>query len=250
MPVFGLIGYPLTHSFSPGYFKKVFDREGRADCVYALFPLEKIELLPSLLAREPEIRGLNVTIPYKQSVIPFLTRLDETAAEAGAVNTIVRTKDGMLVGYNTDIWGFEQSLKGRLDAAGFQPEQAFVLGTGGASRAVTWVLRRMGIPYHRVSRHPTNDAVPYEALELLVHRQTGPRLWVNTTPLGMWPDTESCPNLPFYHFSTEDFVFDLVYNPPDTLLLQRARAKGAAVQNGLEMLYGQAERAWMLWADL
>lgn len=244
---YGLIGYPLGHSFSRRYFTEKFVRENIPDAQYELFPLPDIAQFPALLRDHPDLRGLNVTIPHKQSVLPFLDRLDETAAAVGAVNCI-RIAKGRLEGFNTDVFGFEQSLSAFLKKNGALPGRlnAFVLGAGGAARAVAYVLKKLAIPFLTVSRTPQRPGeISYAALASAVTK--APALFVNTTPLGMSPHTETCPELPFERIGPAHLVFDLVYNPAETLLLQRAAQQGAAVQNGLEMLHLQAEKAWDIW---
>ncbi|MBV6440703.1 MAG: shikimate dehydrogenase [Haliscomenobacteraceae bacterium CHB4] len=265
MRLFGLIGFPLGHSFSQKYFSEKFAREGIADARYELFPLENIADLPALLAQHPDLCGLNVTIPHKETVIPFLHELDETARAVGAVNCI-KIENQQLKGYNTDVTGFEKSLKavdgGRWTVDGERRGGdsgwwtgggegwvgALILGTGGASKAVAYVLKKLGIPYRFVSRNPDSEnQISYET----VHRlpSTVYHLIINTTPLGMSPHTGTCPDLPFERLSSQHFVYDLVYNPAETLLLQRAKARGCTVKNGLEMLHLQAEAAWEIWGS-
>ena len=240
--LYGLIGYPLGHSFSKIFFTEKFAREGIAGARYELFPLPEIANFPALLAENPGLRGLNVTIPHKQKVIPFLDELAETARAVGAVNCIA-FRNGRLVGHNTDVFGFEKSLRntGRTDFG-----QALLLGTGGATKAVKFVLKKMGVPSLSVSRRPQGAGeVAYDALNRLNFNDF--RLIVNTTPLGMTPDVDTCPPLPFERLTAAHLVFDLVYNPPETLLLREAKLRGAATMNGLEMLHLQAERAWDIW---
>ncbi len=247
MRLFGLIGYPLGHSFSQKYFSEKFIREGITDARYELFPLPDISGLKQVLKDHPDLCGLNVTIPYKESVIPFLDELDETAKAVGAVNCI-RIRNGRLTGFNTDVYGFEKSLRGAVsDFYTFKSGRALILGTGGASKAVAFVLRKSGMAYQFVSRiaNPDVDLLSYEDLGQLYWSLY--RLIVNTTPLGMYPNVETCPELPFEKLSSQHLVFDLVYNPPQTLLLQRSLTQGASVQNGLEMLQLQAEKAWEIW---
>lgn len=236
---FGLIGYPLGHSFSKRYFSEKFEREGISDAAYELFPIESIERFPGLWNENPELVGLNVTIPYKEQVIPFLDTLNETAAAVGAVNCIHRSGD-KLTGYNTDVFGFDRSLP--LMPAG---TEALILGTGGASKAVAFVLKKRNIPFLYISRHPEGaQEISWDSIPEHIGRKT---LIVNTTPLGMAPDTESCPELPFDVMGSQHFVYDLVYNPVETLLLRRARLQDCAIANGLDMLYFQAEKAWEIW---
>ena len=276
MRLYGLIGYPLGHSFSQKYFAEKFAREGITDAHYELFPLENISGLPALLKQHPDLCGLNVTIPHKESVIPFLHELDETARAVGAVNCI-KIENQRLKGYNTDVIGFEKSLlnwgelfhvnptpdpsptgRGAVEYRERYPPRgggvgggvdALILGTGGASKAVAYVLQKLGITFHFVSRNPSGDNhITYDTLKkndaFIIHHST---FIINTTPLGMAPNTDSCPNLPFGRLTPQHLVYDLVYNPTETLLLQRAKAQGCTVKNGLEMLHLQAEAAWDIW---
>ena len=245
MRLYGLIGYPLGHSFSQQYFSEKFAREGITDARYELFPLENIAGLPLLLSQHPDLRGLNVTIPHKETVVPFLHELDETARAVGAVNCI-KIENQRLKGFNTDVIGFEKSLKTMDAHAKHDGTKALILGTGGASKAVAYVLKKRGIPFQFVSRNPAGEnQISYAA----VHRLPSAvyRLIINTTPLGMSPHKDTCPDLPFERLSPQHLVYDLVYNPAETLLLQRAKKQGCAVKNGLEMLYLQAEAAWQIW---
>ncbi len=250
--LYGLIGYPLGHSFSQKYFTEKFAREGIAGAQYELFPLPDITMLPGLLRAHPDLRGLNVTIPHKQAVLPYLDVLDETAAAVGAVNCI-RIRAGRLEGFNTDVYGFERSCSANLQVGADPNRQpvgwrrsALILGTGGASKSVAFVLKKHGLDFKFVSRRPSGpDEISYASLAGALSPL--PRLIVNTTPLGMAPNTDSCPDLPFERLGPEHLVYDLVYNPPETLLLQRAAARGCAVRNGLEMLHLQAEKAWDIW---
>lgn len=246
MRLYGLIGYPLGHSFSQKYFSEKFAREGIADARYELFPIENVAALPALVAEHPDLKGLNVTIPHKETVIPLLHELDETARQVGAVNCI-KFENQQLKGFNTDVTGFEQSLrtagKGQWSGAG---TAALILGAGGASKAVAYVLKKQGIPFLFVSRNPAGEGrISYEAIRQLPLAYY--RLIVNTTPLGMAPNTGTCPDLPFEQLGPQHLVYDLVYNPAETLLLQRAKEKGCIVKNGLEMLHLQAEAAWQIW---
>jgi shikimate dehydrogenase len=245
MRLFALIGYPLGHSFSKQYFTEKFTREGIIGANYELFPLENISMLPALLKAHPNLEGLNVTIPYKETVIPYLDDLDETARAAEAVNCI-RIRDRKLTGFNTDVWGFRASLLRQLDKPPEAIQLALILGTGGASKAVAFVLRQLGVPFHFISRAPAADKneLGYADLHQLLPQSN---LIVDTTPLGMAPNTETCPDIPFELLGSQHFVFDLVYNPAETLLLRRARACGSIVSNGLEMLHLQAEKAWEIW---
>lgn len=253
MKQFGLIGYPLSHSFSKQYFTDKFEKLGLADHSYELFPLENITDLPQLIAANPNLVGLNVTIPYKQSVIPFLDELDDTAKAVGAVNTIKIIKSPLLgrgdlgvrlYGYNTDVIGFAQSLKPLLHP---HHERALILGTGGAAKAVAYVLKGLGIQYYFVSRQKQNlpNSLTYADLNEAVFNAC--KLVVNTTPVGMHPNEEEAPALPYQFFSPQHLAYDAVYNPASTLFMQQAAQHGAHTVNGLNMLYMQAEAAWNIW---
>jgi shikimate dehydrogenase len=242
--LFGLIGFPLSHSFSKRYFSDKFQRERITNAYYELFPIAKIEQLPGLLSRYPNLKGLNVTIPYKQAVIPYLSRLDEGAAAIGAVNTIYITEEQALIGYNTDLYGFENSLYAWLlnERKGTAGLQALILGTGGAAKAVAYALKRLEIPHQLVSRKPGADQIGYGDLPL-----AEAHLIINTTPLGMSPHTEHCPQLEYAQLGPQHYLYDLVYNPEQTLFMKKGAAQGAKVKNGMEMLIGQAEKAWQIW---
>ena len=238
---YGIIGYPLSHSFSPGYFAEKFAREG-IDATYTAYPLQHISDLPSLLKIHPHLRGLNVTIPHKEAVIPYLDELDADAAAVGAVNCIDIRNDRRK-GYNTDIIGFEKSLKPLL-----KPHHcdAFILGTGGAAKAVAHVLDKLGICYHFVSRTMSAKAMTYAMLaanELLRKH----KLIINTTPLGMHPEVHQYPELPYHHMGHEHLCYDLIYNPAETKFLVRSKERCATVMNGLDMLRIQAEASWEIW---
>ncbi len=249
MKLFGLIGYPLSHSFSKKYFTEKFDKLGLANHQYELFPLKNIGELPKLIADNPNLVGLNVTIPHKQSIIPFLDELDETAKAVGAVNTIVRlstSKPGeyKLIGYNTDVTGFSQSLKPLLHP---HHERALILGTGGAAKAVAYVLKGLGIQYYFVSRERKDlaNSLTYDDLNEAVFNAC--KMVINTTPVGMYPIIEEAPNIPYEHFTAQHLAYDLVYNPTETAFMKKAAAQGAHTVNGLNMLYSQAEAAWKIW---
>jgi shikimate dehydrogenase len=244
--LFGLIGYPLSHSFSKKYFSEKFEREGINDAFYELFPIEKIELFPGLIQNYPNLQGLNVTIPYKEAVMPYLDELEESARAIGAVNTI-NIADGKTKGFNTDVFGFEQSLRAFFAKNNAQPDKALVLGTGGAAKAVQFVLEEMGMAHQTVSRQASKGDLTYHDLDEAILQEH--RLIVNTTPLGMSPNIGSFPNIPYHCIGKKHMLYDLVYNPEMTAFLQKGKARGAATENGLAMLYGQAERAWAIWND-
>ncbi|MET0393888.1 MAG: shikimate dehydrogenase [Chitinophagaceae bacterium] len=241
MRLFGLIGYPLSHSFSENYFTDKFRKESITDCRYRLFPIGHIDGLTALLTDNPELCGLNVTIPYKEQVLPFLHDADESVKQIRACNCIV-IENGQLKGYNTDATGFERSLQEKL-----QPHhrQALILGTGGAAKAIEFVLQKLGISYTHVSRTPSAGQYSYEALtpdQIAAHP-----LIINTTPLGMYPATEAAPPIPYESLTPAHYLFDLVYNPEKTLFLQKGEEQGAAIKNGHDMLVIQAEESWRIW---
>jgi len=246
--LFGLIGFPLDHSFSEGYFTKKIKQEKIRQVQYLNFPLPTIEELPSLVKNHPGLMGLNVTIPYKEKVIAYMDELDSVAREVGAVNTIKisrEKKEYFLKGYNTDVYGFETSLLERIDPIG---KQALVLGSGGASKAVTFVLKKLHIPVTIVSRKSYGKGViRYNQLNRNIISKN--HLIVNTTPLGMFPKTNSYPYIP-YHFLTKNHIlFDLIYNPPQTLFLDFGKKQGTLIINGQRMLEKQAEGSWNIWRE-
>ena len=244
---YGLIGYPLSHSVSRQYFSQKFEREQLSNCRYDLFAIEHIDLLPDLLQQNPNLCGLNVTIPYKQSVLAYINEQSPAVQQIGAVNCI-KIKQGRLIGYNTDVIGFEQSLIPLLQA---HHKAALVLGNGGAAKAVCWVLQKLGIPYTIVSRQASNNnnnnSLSYEAIT--AHIMAQHTIVVNTTPLGMYPNTDAAPALPYHFFSPNHLCYDLVYNPTETRFMQQAAKYGAVTKNGLDMLHLQAEAAWAIWNE-
>ncbi|MCB0628984.1 MAG: shikimate dehydrogenase [Saprospiraceae bacterium] len=242
--LYGLIGYPLSHSFSKKYFSEKFTRENIAYSYYELFPIQSIDELPALIVRHPNLRGLNVTIPYKQQVLPFMDQLDEGAAAVGAVNTI-KVANGRLLGFNSDVYGFEQSLLKAIQKLGYQPDSALILGTGGAARAAAFVLDRQAISYRFVSRNKGDNTLSYPEVDQAIMQEN--HLIINTTPLGMSPNVDTFPDIPYQYAGPQHLFFDLVYNPAMTAFLKAAATRGSLVQNGLDMLYGQAEKSWQFW---
>lgn len=242
MRKFGLIGYPLGHSFSGNYFREKFMQEQIPDCVYSNYEIDSISGLPDIL-KDPELEGLNVTIPYKESVIPFLHKEDPVVAAIGACNCIC-IKNGVLAGFNTDVIGFEKSLVEKLTD---NDKYALILGTGGSSKAVAWVLQQMGIHFLFVSRKAAGqqDQVLYTDLNRqIIQKYT---LVINTTPLGMFPNTGTSADLPYAFIGPDHYFFDLVYNPSKTLFLEKGEAAGARIKNGADMLVIQAEASWHIW---
>ncbi|MCE7067784.1 shikimate dehydrogenase [Dyadobacter sp. CY326] len=250
MNLYGLIGFPLTHSFSKRYFTDKFIREKIRESSYELFEMSSLEGLPALLKKKTDLRGLNVTIPYKKDVIPYLDDLDDASAERiGAVNTIKIYADGSTKGFNTDYYGFRQSLEEWLDRRGEKCSnfKALVLGNGGAAKAVQVALQDLHMEYILVSRQKSDDSIVYEAITEEV--MSSHLLIINTTPLGTFPKTEECPAIPYDLLTKQHYLYDLVYNPAETLFLKKGIEKGAAVQNGLKMLELQAEKAWDIWTE-
>ena len=233
---FGIIGYPLLHSFSAKYFNEKFAAE-KIDAEYSLYPTKVESLESKVESLLDSLDGFNVTLPYKQAIIPFLDRLDETAEVIGAVNVVHQR-----IGYNTDCLGFMESIKPLLRP---EDKQALVLGTGGASKAACYGLRKLGVVPTLVSRTPRENMLGYDDLnEDIMNRHT---VIVNCTPLGMLPDVDSCPQIPYQLLSARHLLFDCVYNPEETLFLSKGKAQGATIKNGIEMLYGQAKAAWKIW---
>lgn len=246
----GLIGFPLAHSYSAAYFNDKFTRE-KIKGLYTLFPLKNLNKVKDLLKIHTDLIGLNVTIPYKESIVPYLDSLSEEAACIGAVNTIVidRTKGKISTkGYNTDWVGFLQSLPPRVKS---DVKAALVLGSGGASKAVVYALQKIGIAVTVVSRTPKINTVPkqiaYDNLDSEII--TSNLLIVNTTPLGMYPDVNAVPPIPYHSITKNHICYDLIYNPENTEFMKRCASQGATVINGLEMLKGQAEAAWKIWSN-
>ena len=244
MRTFGLIGYPLSHSFSKLFFTKKFERELIRDTAYELFPIAEIAGLEELL-HNPELAGLNVTIPYKVAVLSFVHTLDPAAAEIGAVNCLKIIHGAgkpEVQGYNTDAYGFEESLKPLLQA---HHRHALILGDGGAASAVKYVLNKLGISYKSVLRKPKPGALLYTEVDKeLLQSHT---VIINTTPLGTFPNVDECPDIPYEYLSAKHLAYDLVYNPEETLFLKMVKEKGGTIKNGLEMLELQAERSWEIW---
>ncbi len=242
----GLVGYPLSHSFSERYFAEKFAREHIQHYSYKAFPISNIDEFPELLKHNRTLIGLNVTIPYKETIIAYLDKLSPTAQEVGAVNTITISRKGskmVTTGYNTDVYGFFQTLKTNNVNL---PGRSLILGTGGASKAVEWVLKKHGCTIDFVSRNPQIPGhISYQELNTIGLSDFN--LIVNTTPLGMYPHIDHCPTIPYETATEDQTFFDLIYNPAETLFLKRAAKQGAKTINGLYMLEQQAEKAWEIW---
>lgn len=238
---FGLIGRNIAYSFSRGYFKEKFRKLGLEDHVYLNFDMENIGEFTKVIERNPSLAGLNVTIPYKEAIIPYLKTLDPVSEEIGAVNTIKITPEGLL-GYNTDVYGFEKALLPFLKP---HHQKSLILGTGGASKAVAYVLNKLKIGYQYVSRKPGNGTLNYEDLDpdIIASHQ----LIVNCTPLGTFPDVALKPMIPYSSLNSRHLLFDLIYNPEKTTFLKEGEKRGATISNGLKMLELQADRSWEIW---
>ncbi len=241
MKKYGLIGYPLKNSFSANYFNHKFTQLG-IEASYTNFPIADINELPELLKSQPNLEGFNVTIPHKQSIIPFLDELSEEAKQIGAVNT-VRVVNGKLIGYNTDTYGFEQSILPLLKP---WHQHALVLGNGGAAQAIVFVLKKLGFNYHLVSRDP-EKGITYDELDKPFIRAH--QVIINCTPLGMYPNANESPTIPYEYITALHLAYDLIYLPEETLFLSNCKAQGAITKNGLQMLHLQAEKAWKIWSE-
>jgi len=243
MRIFGLIGFPLSHSFSKKYFDQKFASEQITDANFFLYPIPKIEEVVNLIQLTPNLQGLAITIPYKKQIIPYLNKVSSEVQQMQACNC-VHIKQGELIGYNTDVVGFKKSLLQQL-----QPHHngALILGTGGAAAAVAFVFNELKIPFQFVSRNPSsqNNCMAYSQITEALLLQFP--IVVNTTPLGTFPDVNTCPPIPYEFLSEKNYLFDLVYNPAETLFLKKGREKGCVVQNGYDMLVGQAEANWEIW---
>jgi shikimate dehydrogenase len=244
MPNFGLIGNPLTHSFSKAYFTSKFEREGLDNYRYTNFEIENIGEVKDIINLN-ELKGINVTIPFKESVIPFLDILSDEVTAIGAANTILKTENGKLIGFNTDYIGFRDSLKPLLKP---YHTQALILGTGGSSKAIAYALDLLGIQYQKVGRisSPSNY---YTYSELTSNIIRNAPLIINTTPLGTFPDVQSKPEIPYAGLDKFHLLFDLIYNPAETAFLQMGKLAGAATMNGYQMLIKQAEESWKIWRN-
>lgn len=245
MNTYGLIGYPLSHSFSKKYFSEKFEKEGIRECEYLNFEIPSIEDITKVLSKHKgELRGFNITIPYKQAIFPYLDAIDTRAERIGAVN-VVKLSGGKLKGYNSDYYGFKTDLEQFVK--NFENKKALILGTGGASKAVKVALEDLDVPFLYVSRKAKEGIVSYEDItpEVLASHQ----IVINTTPLGMSPKVDACPDLPYEALTKEHFLYDLVYNPEKTLFMNKGLEKGSNVKNGLNMLHLQAEKAWEIWKN-
>jgi shikimate dehydrogenase len=241
--VFGLLGKNISYSFSRGYFTEKFKELNLIKNKYVNFDIQKIEHFPAIVKEAENLKGMNVTIPYKEEVLKYLDKLDSTAKKIGAVNTIKFTKRGNLKGYNSDVVGFESSVKPLLKN---HHKKALILGTGGASKAIAYALKKNKIKYKFVSRNPEGKKeISYDSLtQELLHKYV---VIINCTPLGTSPDIEKCPNIPYQYLTNKHLLFDLIYNPEVSTFLSKGKEKGATIKNGNEMLELQAEESWRIW---
>jgi shikimate dehydrogenase len=253
--VYGILGFPLSHSFSNRYFTAKFEKEALKDCVHKIFPLQDLEKFPELLKSENSLIGLNVTIPHKVSILPFLDELDETAKAVGAVNTIKISRDASgkvqkCIGYNTDVFGFGNALKPFLKN---NHQRALILGTGGAAKAVAHVLKQLGIDFYFVSR--TKEKYADANIPVFCYQELNQNhiqffhLIVNCSPAGMYPNVDESPEIPYHFLDSNHLLFDLIYNPEETEFIRKGKLQGALTQNGLTMFYLQAEESWRIWGS-
>lgn len=244
MKLYGIIGYPLSHSFSQKYFTEKFKQEGIKDCRYESWPIPSINDLKDLLKQNPDLLGFNITIPYKQAVLQYLDDATNIPAGLKACNCI-KISNKEMIGYNTDIIGFERSLLSQLKP---HHRNALVLGNGGAAEAVKFVLKKLHIPYQLVSRQPHDESILTYA-DLNEDIITKNKLIINTTPVGTFPGVTECPDIPYQYLTAQHHLFDLIYNPEKTLFLQKGEERGATIQNGYEMLLIQADESWRIWNE-
>jgi shikimate dehydrogenase len=239
---YGLIGKKISYSFSKKYFTKKFSGDLFTDCVYENFDIDSIEEFPTILKKNHDLKGLNITIPFKEAIIPYLNSLSTKANQIGAVNVIRFKKDGTLKGYNSDWYGFKKSLQPLLQE---HHKKALILGTGGAAKAVAFALDDLDIYYAFVSREVSEKTIDYSLVNATTFENF--QIIINCTPLGTSPNIKDCPPIPYEFFTKNHIAFDLIYNPETTEFLKRAKKKGATIKNGYEMLVFQAEKAWKIW---
>ena len=239
---FGLIGKNISYSFSKSFFNEKFRKENLKDCTYENFDFQDIAELPEHLKNNPNVNGMNVTIPYKEVIIPYLHKLSKKASKIGAVNVVKISKKRKLKGYNSDCYGFKKALKPLLQK---HHKKALILGTGGASKGVAFALGELNIEYAFVSRSGNTNTIPYDKIDEKTFDEY--QIFINASPVGTFPNIEECPNLPYQFFSKNHIAFDLIYNPEVTEFLKRASENGAQTKNGYDMLVYQAEKSWDIW---
>jgi shikimate dehydrogenase len=241
--LYGLIGKNIAYSFSKKYFSDKFSSEPFLDCKYENFDIEDMEQLKTIVAQNPNLRGLNVTIPFKQAVMPYLNKVSKKAKAIGAVNVIKLTKKGNLKGYNSDCYGFKKSLKPLLEN---HHKKALILGTGGAAQAIAFALKELQIQYTFASRNPMENAIGYDRINATSFDNY--QIVINCSPIGTSPNVEAFPEIPYQFFTKKHLAFDLIYNPAETTFLKKARENGAVTKNGYDMLKFQADKSWEIWA--
>lgn len=239
---YGLLGKNISYSFSKKYFTDKFQNEDLSDCSYENFDIQGIASFTEITKNSSDLKGLNVTIPYKEEVIPFLDKLSKKAVKIGAVNTIKISKKGKLKGYNTDYYGFKKALEPLLQS---HHKKALILGTGGASKGIAFALDELGILYTFVSREAKENAITYNQIDATTFENY--QIIINSSPVGTSPNVDAFPELPYEYFTANHIAFDLIYNPAETQFLKKAKEKGAQIKNGLDMLIFQAEKAWQIW---
>lgn len=243
MKKLGLLGKNISYSFSRNYFAEKFKNDGISnEFCYDNFDIQSINEFPKVLKNNPDLIGMNVTIPYKQEVISFLDSLSDNAKEIGAVNTIKIYPDGKLIGHNTDYFGFTESLKPLLKP---HHKKALILGTGGAAKAIAYGLKHLDIDFQYVSRKKNNETISYSELSKDIFDEY--QIIINCSPIGTFPNIEDCPKIPYQYFTSNHIAYDLIYNPEKTTFLDKAETQGASIKNGFEMLVLQAEKAWEIW---
>lgn len=239
---YGLLGKNISYSFSRKYFAEKFSKLELSKYSYENFDIPEIEEFPNIIKSIPHLKGFNVTIPYKESILPYIDKLSKKAKKIGAINCVKVTKKGTLKGYNTDWYGFKKSLEPLLQS---HNTKALILGTGGASKAVAFTLEQLNIDFKYVSRQRTTTNLQYEDLNEAIFQEY--TIIINCTPIGTFPTIDACPALPYEHFSAQHIAYDLIYNPEETTFLKIAKEKGATIKNGYDMLVFQAEKAWEIW---
>jgi shikimate dehydrogenase len=244
MKKLGLLGRNINYSFSRNYFNQKFEKEALIHYSYQNFDIQSIEEFSEILIQNPDLIGLNVTIPYKETIIKYLDELSEIATEIGAVNTIKISESGRKIGHNTDFYGFQETIKPLLKP---HHKKALILGTGGAAKAIVFALKKLNIETQLVSRNEKNT-IKYTDLNLNIFQEY--QIVINCTPVGTFPETEQYPNIPYHFFNSKHIAFDLIYNPEKTTFLKKAEENNAVIQNGYQMLVLQAEKAWQIWNDL
>ncbi|WP_462254430.1 shikimate dehydrogenase family protein [Ferruginibacter sp.] len=244
MKVYGIIGYPLGHSFSQKYFTEKFVTEGINDCNYKIFAIKSVDGLKDVLIQNPDLNGFNITIPHKQSILSLLDDTTKLPQNLHACNC-VKIVNGKFIGFNTDVIGFEETLLSQLKS---HHTHALILGNGGAAEAVKFVLNKLNIQYKVVSRklHDGSDLTYADINEKIIREHL---LIINTTPLGTFPNVDECPAIPYQYLTAQHFLYDLVYNPPKTLFLKKGEEQGTAIKNGYDMLMIQAEESWRIWNE-